>query len=73
MDLGEDISSAQITDTVDDFDRCRDHRTGGVSMPEETWDTAMDGMTSDPKVLRDCVTKVTTVETPKRCSCFGRR
>lgn len=65
MDLGEDISSAQITDTVDEI------LTGvGITepadvleMPEETWDAATDGMTSDPKVLRDCVTKVTAVET----------
>ena len=65
MDLGEDISSAQIADTVDEI------LTGvGITepadvleMPEETWDAATDGMTSDPKVLRDCVTKVTAVET----------
>ena len=65
MDLGEDISFAQITDTVDEI------LTGvGITepadvleMPEETWDAATDGMTSDPKVLRDCVTKVTAVET----------
>ena len=65
MDLSEDISSAQIADTVDEI------LTGvGITepadvleMPEETWDAATDGMTSDPKVLRDCVTKVTAVET----------
>ena len=65
MDLGEDISSAQITDTVGQI------LTGvGITepadvleMPEETWDAATDGMTSDPKILRDCVTKVTAVET----------
>ena len=65
MDLGEDISSAQIADTVDEI------LTGvGITepadvleMPGETWDAATDGMTSDPKVLRDCVTKVTAVET----------
>ena len=65
MDLGEDISSTQIADTVDEI------LTGvGITepadvleMPEETWDAATEGMTSDPKVLRDCVTKVTAVET----------
>ena len=65
MDLGEDISSAQIANTVDEI------LTGvGITgpadvleLPEETWDAATDGMTSDPKVLRDCVTKVTAVET----------
>jgi hypothetical protein len=65
MDLGEDISSAQIADTVGEI------LTGvGITepadvleMPEETWDAATDGMTSDPKVLRNCVTKVTAVET----------
>jgi hypothetical protein len=65
MDLGEDISSAQIADTVGEI------LTGvGITepadvleMPEETWDATTDGMTSDPKVLRDCVTKVTAVET----------
>ena len=65
MDLGEDISSAQIANTVDEI-----LTSVGITepadvleMPEETWDAATDGMTSDPKVLRDCVTKVTAVET----------
>ena len=65
MDLGGDISSAQIANTVDEI-----LTSVGITepadvleMPEETWDAATDGMTSDPKVLRDCVTKVTAVET----------
>lgn len=65
MDLGEDLTSTDLADTVDEIlaEAGVDEPMDVLEMPEEDWEPSADGMTSDPKVLRDCVTKVTKVET----------
>jgi len=65
MDLGEDLKATELATTVDALleDAGIDEPADVLEMPEEQWQPSADGMTSDPKVLRDCVTKVTRVET----------
>jgi len=65
MALPEDLSAATIATTVDQIleDAGVDEPADVLEMPEEQWEPTSDGMTSDPQVLRDCVTKVTKVET----------
>ncbi len=65
MDLPEKLTSANVVQKVDEV-------LGSVGvkepmdvldMPTEEWQPAENGMTSDPQVLRNCVTKVTKVAT----------
>lgn len=65
MDLSEKLTSSNIAQKVDEV-----LDSVGVEVPEdildmptEEWQPSNDGMTSDPQVLRNCVTKVTKVAT----------
>lgn len=65
MALTDDLSADSIADTVDEIltGVGVEDPTDVLAMPEETWQPTGDGMTADPQVLRDCITKVTKVET----------
>jgi len=65
MALTDDLSADSIADTVDEIltGVGVEEPTDVLAMPEETWQPTGDGMTADPQVLRDCITKVTKVET----------
>jgi len=65
MALTDDLSADSIADTVDEIltGVGVEEPTDVLAMPEETWQPTGDGMTADPQVLRDCITKVTRVET----------
>ncbi len=65
MALTDDLSADSIADTVDEIltGVGVEEPTDVLEMPEETWQPTGDGMTADPQVLRDCITKVTRVET----------
>jgi len=65
MALTDELSSDSIADTVDEIltGVGVEEPTDVLAMPEETWQPTGDGMTADAKVLRDCITKVTKVET----------
>lgn len=65
MALSEQISSANVTQKVGEWLRQVgvQEPTDAWEMPTEDWQPSADGMTSDPQVLRDCVTKVTKVDT----------
>ena len=65
MDLRQELKSTDIATTVDAIlqDAGIDEPADVLEMPEEQWQPSSDGMTSDPMVLRDCVTKVTKVAT----------
>lgn len=65
MELGEDLTSANVAQTVDRLleDAGVQEPVDVLDMPAEDWQPSADGMTSDPQVLRDCVTKVTKVAT----------
>ena len=65
MALTDDLSADSIADTVDEIltGVGVEEPTDVLAMPEETWQPTGDGMTADAKVLRDCITKVTRVET----------
>jgi len=65
MALTDDLSADSIADTVDEIltGVGVEEPTDVLEMPEETWQPTGDGMTADPQVLRDCITKVTKVET----------
>jgi len=65
MALTDDLSADSIADTVDEIltGVGVEEPTDVLAMPEETWQPTGDGMTADAKVLRDCITKVTKVET----------
>lgn len=65
MDLGEELRSSELAETVDAIltEAGVDEPTDVLDMPEEEWVGSADGMTANVEVLRDCVTKVTKVET----------
>lgn len=65
MALGEDLTSANVAQTVDRLleDAGVAEPVDVLDMPAEDWQPTADGLTSDPRVLRDCVTKVTKVAT----------
>lgn len=65
MDLSGELNSSELAQTVDAIleDAGVIEPTDVLEMPEEEWVAGSDGMTSDLQVLRDCVTKVTKVET----------
>ena len=65
MELGEDLTSADVAQTVDRLleDAGVEEPVDVLDMPAEDWRPSADGMTSDPQVLRECVTKVTKVAT----------
>ena len=65
MALTDDLSADSIADTVDEIltGVGVEEPTDVLAMPEETWQPTGNGMTADPQVLRDCITKVTKVET----------
>ena len=64
MELSEDLTSATVAQRVDEvLDSVGVVEPQDVlAMPTEEW-TPSEGMTSDPQVLRECVTKVTKVPT----------
>ena len=65
MELREDLTSANVAQTVDRLleDAGVEEPVDVLDMPAEDWEPSADGLTSDPQVLRDCVTKVTKVAT----------
>ena len=65
MALNDDLSADSLADTVDEILEGVgvEEPTDVLAMPEESWQPTADGMTADPQVLRDCITKVTKVET----------
>ena len=65
MELREDLTSANVAQTVDRLleDAGVEEPVDVLDMPAEDWQPSADGMTSDPQVLRECVTKVTKVAT----------
>jgi hypothetical protein len=65
MSLPEDISADSIPDTVDELLAASgvEEPTDVLDMPEETWQPVPGGMTADAQTLRDCITKVTKVDT----------
>ncbi len=65
MALSEQISSSNVTQKVGEWLRQVgvQEPTDAWEMPTEDWQPSADGMTSNPQVLRDCVTKVTKVPT----------
>lgn len=65
VSLPEEISSNSIADTVDELlaQSGVDEPTDALAMPEESWQPVPGEMTADPQTLRDCITKVTKVDT----------
>lgn len=65
MDLSEDLTSADVVQKVDEVlgSWGVDEPEDVLDMPAEEWQPGPDGLTSDPQVLRNCVTKVTKVPT----------
>ena len=65
MELREDLTSANVAQTVDRLleDAGVQEPVDVLDMPAEDWQPSADGLTSDPQVLRACVTKVTKVAT----------
>lgn len=65
MEIREELTSANVAQTVDQLleDAGVEEPVDVLDMPAEDWQPSADGMTSDPQVLRACVTKVTKVET----------
>lgn len=65
MELPDEVTSATLANTVDQIleDVGIYEPADVLEMPTEDWTPADDGMTSGPEVLRDCVTKITKVET----------
>lgn len=65
MSLADDISADSIPDTVGELLAASgvDEPTDVLGMPEEAWQPVPGGLTADPQTLRDCITKVTKVET----------
>lgn len=65
MDLSEEVTYANVAQKIDEVlgSVGVEQPEDVLDMPAEDWQPGADGMTSDPQVLRDCVTKVTKVET----------
>jgi hypothetical protein len=65
MSLPQDISAESIPDTVDELLAASgvEEATDVLTMPVETWQPVPGGMTADAQTLRDCITKVTKVDT----------
>lgn len=65
MELSDRLTSANVAQTVDEvLDSVGVKEPEDVlDMPTEDWQPGAAGMTSDPQVLRNCVTKVTKVPT----------
>ena len=65
MSLPEDISSDRLADTVDEILSASgvNEPTDVLDMPEETWQPTPGGMTADSQTLRNCITKITKVDT----------
>lgn len=65
MELSDRLTSATVAQTVDEvLDSVGVVEPEDVlDMPTEDWQPSAAGMTSDPQVLRNCVTKVTKVPT----------
>ncbi len=65
MDLSEELTSSNVVQKIDEvLDSVGVEEPMDVlDMPTEEWQPAANGMTSDPQVLRNCVTKVTKVAT----------
>ena len=65
MELSDQLTSATVAQTVDEvLDSVGVVEPEDVlDMPTEDWQPGAAGMTSDPQVLRNCVTKVTKVPT----------
>ena len=65
MELSDRLTSATVAQTVDEvLDSVGVVEPEDVlDMPAEDWQPGAAGMTSDPQVLRNCVTKVTKVPT----------
>lgn len=65
MDISEKLTSSNVAQAVDQvLDSVGVEEPEDVlDMPTEEWQPSADGMTSDPQVLRNCVTKVTKVPT----------
>ncbi len=65
MDLSEKLTYANVAQKIDEVlgSVGVEEPEDVLDMPTEAWQPSADGMTSDPQVLRDCVTKVTKVAT----------
>jgi len=65
MSVTDDIPSSTIADTVDELLAASgvEEPTDVFTMPDETWQPIPGEMTADPQTLRDCITKVTKVDT----------
>lgn len=65
MALSDKLTSSTVAQKVDEvLDSFGVEEPEDVlDMPAEAWEPSADGMTSDPQVLRNCVTKVTKVPT----------
>ena len=65
MDLSEELTYANVAEKIDEVlgSVGVEEPQDVLDMPAEDWQPSADGMTSDPQVLRNCVTKVTKVAT----------
>lgn len=65
MDLSEELTSSNVAQRIDEvLDSVGvDEPEDVLDMPTEEWQPSSEGMTSDPQVLRNCITKVTKVDT----------
>lgn len=65
MDLSEELTYSNVAQKIDEVlgSVGVEEPEDVLDMPAEEWQPSADGMTSDPQVLRNCVTKVTKVAT----------